>query len=44
MDSCHLKQAELAKFYQKYKGRVVFGENNVEFHDGYKAVLTKAGT
>ena len=43
MDLCHLKNAELAKHHQKYKGRVVLREDNVKDEEGYWAVFTEQG-
>ena len=41
MDLCHLKNAELAKHLQKYKGRVVLRGDNVKDEEGYRAVFAE---
>ena len=43
MDLCHLKNAELAKHLQKYKGRVVLRVENVRDEEGYRAIFTEFG-
>ena len=43
MDLCHLKNAELVKHLQKYKGRVVLRGDNVKDEEGYRAVFADHG-
>ena len=43
MDLCHLKNAELAKHLQKYKGRAVLCGDNVKDEEGHRAVFTEQG-
>ena len=43
MDLCRLKNVELAKHLQKYKGRVVLLEDTVKDEEGYRAVFTEQG-
>ena len=43
MALCHLKHAELTKYLQKCKERVVLGRDTVKDDDGYKAVFTEQG-
>ena len=43
MDLCRLKNAELAKHLQKYKGRVVLLEDTVKDEEGHRAVFTEQG-
>ena len=43
VDLCHLKHAELTKYLQKYKERVVLWRDTVKGDDGYKAVFTEQG-
>ena len=44
MDICHLKNSELEKKHQKYKGRVVLRGDNVKDDSGSYAVLTERGS
>ena len=44
MELCHLKNAELSKQHQRYKGRVVFRGDNVRDKEGYLAVFSEQGT
>ena len=41
MDLCHLKNAELAKHLQKYKGKDVLWGDNVKDEEGYWAIFTE---
>ena len=43
MALCFLKNAELAKHLQKYKGRVVLRGDNIKDKEGYQAVFTEQG-
>ena len=43
MALCFLKNAELAKHLQKYKGRVVLRGDNIKDKTGYQAVFTEQG-
>ena len=43
MDLCHLKNAELVKHLQQYKGRVVLRGDNVKDEEGYRAVFADHG-
>ena len=43
MDLCHLKHAELTKYLQMCKERVVLGRDTVKDDNGYKAVFTEQG-
>ena len=43
MDLCHLKGAECAKIFKKYKGRVVVRRDNIKDERGYKAVFADQG-
>ena len=43
MDFCHLKNAEVAKHVQKYKGQVVLRGDNVKDEEEYRAVFTEQG-
>ena len=43
MALCHLKNAELAEFLQRYKGRIVFRGDGVKDADGFYAVFTEQG-
>ena len=43
-DLCHLKNAELAKHLQKYKGRVVLRRGNVKDEEGCRAVRTEGAS
>ena len=44
MDLCHMKNAELEKKHQKYKGRVVFRGNIVKDDSGSYAVFSEQGS
>ena len=44
MDLCHLKNAELKKKHQKYKGRVVLRGDIVKDDSGSHAVFTEQGS
>ena len=41
---CHLKNSELAKEYQKYKGRAVFRGDTVKDENDFYAVFSEQGT
>ena len=41
MDLCHRKHAELEKHFQKYRGRVVLQEDNVEDDNGFRAAFAE---
>ncbi|MDP7647929.1 MAG: hypothetical protein QGH82_07675, partial [Candidatus Woesearchaeota archaeon] len=43
MALCHLKNAELAEFLQRYKGRIVFRGDGVKDAEGFYAVFTEQG-
>ena len=43
MDLCHLKNSQLAKEYQSYKGRVVFRGVQVKDETGFFAVFSEQG-
>ena len=43
MNLCHLKNAELPKHLQKFKGRVVLWRGNVKDEEVYRAVFTERG-
>ena len=43
MDLCHLKNAERAKHFQNYNGRVVLQGDNVKDEEGHRAVFTEQG-
>ena len=43
MDICHLKNAELEKKHQKYKGRVVLRGDTVKDDSGFHVVFTEPG-
>ena len=43
MDPCHLKNAELAKHFQKYMERVVLLGDNVKDEEGHRAAFTAQG-
>ena len=40
---CHIKHSELAEAFQKYKGRVVFGGNQIRDEHGVLAVFNEQG-
>ena len=44
MDLCHLKNAELEKKHQKYKGRVILRGDFVKDHSGSYTVFTEQGS
>ena len=44
MALCHLKNAELAELYQRYKGRIVFRGDDVKDEDGHFAVFSEQGS
>ena len=44
MELCHLKNSQMSKEHQKYKGRVVFRGDLVKVEDGSFAVFTEQGT
>ena len=44
MELCHMKNAELPKEYQSYKGRIVFRGDDIKDEEGFKAVFTEQST